>query len=241
MDARARARRVVLTGAAGGIGRAVTPLLPGTWELVTTDRRADGAITFLDATDLDACALAFAGADAVVHLAGNPDPSASWSDLRAPNVEGVHAVAVAAGRSGVRRLVLASSVQAVSARPEAEQIRAGDPPRPANLYGATKAWAEAIGSWIAATTPMTVVALRIGYFSPEPPAGEDDTPPNRSAWLSRRDAAELIRAAVEGPVTGFAVVCGLSANRHSKALYGDAERALGYRPVDDAWAAGEPS
>ena len=47
----------------------------------------------------------------------------------------------------------------------------GDPPRPANLYGATKAWAEALGGWVTATSHTSVVALRIGYFSEQPPAG----------------------------------------------------------------------
>jgi uronate dehydrogenase len=228
-------RRVVVTGAAGGIGTAVVPLLPAAWELVLTDLRAAGSVVSLDVTEPAACRAAFAGADAVVHLAGNPDPQAGWPDLRGPNVEGVQVVAVACAEQAVRRLVLASSIQALSARPAAEQVRAGDPPRPANLYGATKAWAEAIGSWIGATTKTSVVALRIGDFRTRPPTDPRDAPFDRSAWLSPRDAAELIRAAVEGPVDGFAVVSGVSANRHRRALYGDAERALGYRPLDDAW------
>ena len=231
-------RRVIITGAAGAIGTAIAAHLPGAWELARTDLRAADGLTVLDVTDLDACASMFTGADAVVHLAGNPDPSASWADLHDPNLEGVRVVAVAAARAQVRRLVLASSLQALSARPSREQLRAGDPPRPANLYGATKAWAEAVGSWIAASTATTVVALRIGYFSEARPGGADDIPDNRAAWLSARDAAELVRAAVEGPVHDFTIVCGVSANRHPKALAGSAERVLGYRPIDDAWAAG---
>jgi nucleoside-diphosphate-sugar epimerase len=178
----------------------------------------------------------FRGADAVVHLAANPNPQAEWGALRGPNVDGAYAVAAAARECGVRRLVLASSVQAVSAYPETLQRRVGDAPRAANLYGATKAWAEALGGWVAASSHTSVVALRIGYFSEQPPAGEDVTPRNLSAWLSHGDCARLIQAAVESEHDGFLVVNGISANRYRIAELGEAERQIGYAPVDDTWA-----
>jgi nucleoside-diphosphate-sugar epimerase len=49
--------------------------------------------------------------------------------------------------------------------PDQTQVTVGDPARPGNLYGATKVWAEALGASVAATTPTSVVNLRIGYFS----------------------------------------------------------------------------
>jgi hypothetical protein len=98
---------------------------------------------------------------------------------------------------GVRRLVLASSLHAVCAASDQTQVGVGDPPRPGNLYGATKAWAEPLGAWVAATTPTSVVALRIGYFSWRRPDAGTVSTQELSAWLSPRDAAELVRAAVE--------------------------------------------
>lgn len=227
--------RVLVTGAAGRIGATVTDRLAERWEVVATDL-AGSRCRELDVTDPVACRAAFEGVDAVVHLAGVPDPEAPWDDLLPSNVVGVHSVAEAAVAAGVRRLVLASSLQAVSAYPADLQVRADDAPRPANLYGATKAWAEAVGSWVAATSSVEVVALRIGYFADRPPATPPDTPRDVAAWLSPADAAELVRAAVEGPVDGFAVVNGVSANRYRKARYGPPEESLGYRPSDDAWA-----
>ena len=228
--------RVVVTGAGGAISSVVTARLRDRWRLRATDLRPDPDVERLDVTDADACRAAFSGMDAIVHLAGNPGPDANWSQLQGPNVTGAYVVAAAARDCAVSRLVLASSQQAVSAYPDALQRRAEDPPRPANLYGATKAWAEAIGSPVAATSSTSVVALRIGYFAAQPPVGEQATPRNRSAWLSHGDSAELIRAAVEADVTGLAVVNGVSANRYRIAELGEAERLLGYRPVDDAWA-----
>lgn len=235
-----RPRRVVLTGAAGRIGRAVSGPLGRRWDLVLTDRHAaaDG-VEALDVTDLDACRAAFAGADAVVHLAGNPSPAATFDELLAPNLVGPYAVAQAAADAGVRRLVLASSLQTMLAVTERVQRRPGDQPRPANLYGATKAWTEAVGAWTAASTATSVVALRIGHFAEErPPA--DAVLHRRIAWLSQRDAAELIRAGVEADlptgVDGFVVANGVSANRHAVADLEETRRSVGYAPVDDAWA-----
>ena len=244
---------VVVTGAAGRIGRSTAPLLPASWRLRLTDLRAGELpgsglpVAALDVTDEGACRAAFEGADAVVHLAGVPDPHATWDQLLPANVVGTHSVAAAAAAAGVRRLVVASSLQAVSAPPSEHQVRSEDPPRPANLYGATKGWAELVGSWVAATSSTSVVALRIGFFQEQGPPWEGATPRDKAAWLSVRDAAELLRASVEaelrevdgapvGHGAGFVVANGTSAGRYRKADPSTTQRVLGYRPLDDAWA-----
>ena len=232
-----RARRAVVVTGAGAMGTLVVSRLAERWAIRATDLRAGAGIEKLDVTDLEGCRASFAGADAVVHLAANPDPAAEWPALEGPNVAGAYAVAAAARECGVRRLVLASSLQAVMAYPPSRLRRAEDAPRPANLYGATKAWAEALGSWVAATSATSVVALRIGYFSARPPDGDRGTRDNVTAWLSHDDCVRLIQAAVEAERDGLTVVNGISANRHPIAELGEAERAIGFAPVDDAWAA----
>ena len=69
--------RVVITGAAGRIGKAIAPLLPPQWQLHLTDVATDEGITALDITDPEACKRVLQDADAVVHLAAVPDPAAS--------------------------------------------------------------------------------------------------------------------------------------------------------------------
>jgi nucleoside-diphosphate-sugar epimerase len=229
-------RRVVLTGAGGRIGRAILPMLPAAWDVVGTDLNGSSEVAALDVTDPDACRRAFAGADSVVHLAAVPDPEASWERLLPANVLAAYHVADAAAGCGVRRLVLASSLHAVSAAPVHRQARATDPPRPANLYGATKAWAEALGAWVAATTPTSAVAMRIGYFAEHRPDPDTVSSNEMSAWLSPRDAAELVRASVEADGFTFLVANGISANRYRRADLSDTMQQLNYQPVDDAWS-----
>jgi dTDP-4-dehydrorhamnose reductase len=223
-----------MTGAAGSIGLAVAPLLAGRWHLDLADR-GPGVSTVLDVTDGDACTAAFAGADAVVHLAAVSDPEASWEALHPANVIGTYQVVRAAVHCRVRRLVLASSLRAVSGYPEGVQLRASDAPRPASIYGATKAWAEALGAWAASTSATSVVALRIGHFALQSPAGSGATARDIAAWLSPRDCAELLRCAVEAEGIRFVVANGVSANRYRAADLSDAADSIGYRPSDDAW------
>lgn len=230
------APHVTLTGAGGRIGRAIAPLLPAHWHVRATDLTADDRTEVLDVRDLEACRRAFTGVDAVVHLAAVPDPAASWQLLLPANVVGAYNVAQAAADCGVRRLVLASSLHTVSAALPGTQARSDDQPRPGNLYGATKAWAEALGAWIAATTATSVVALRIGYFAELRPDVRTTEAWLASAWLSPRDAAALVRASVEREFTGFLVANGISANRYRAADLEATTRRLGYQPVDDAWA-----
>jgi nucleoside-diphosphate-sugar epimerase len=227
--------RVLITGAAGRIGRAVAPRLPHEWDLRLTDLNELDGVSALDITDLDACREAFAGLDAVVHLAGNPSPTATFEELLTPNIVGAYTVAQAAIDCRVRRLVLASSIHAMSGTDDVVQVRSTDRPRPGNLYGATKAWVEALGAWVASSSDTSVVALRIGYFLEEFSRSEVEEVGHRTAWLSSRDAADLIRSAVLAEGVSFFVAYGISANQHRRADLRDTMERLGYRPRDDSW------
>ena len=177
----------------------------------------------------------------MVHLAADPSPEAGWDALLPANIEAPYQVATAAVACGVRRLVLASSLHASRVTPDGRQHRATDQPRPLNLYGATKAWAEALGADHRRHLVDDRGRAAHRLVRRDPPAGDEEWRGQHGAWLSSRDAADLVRAAVEATnVDGSVVVNGTSANRYQVADLTEA-LALGYQPQDDAWTRRGPS
>lgn len=225
-------RRLLLTGAAGRVATAVRPVLRElAGEVVLTDRlpvaRPVEGERFVRAELADPApwvGLA-AGCDAVLHLGAVPD-EAAFDVLAGPNLHGVFHVYDAARRAGVRRVVVASSGRATGFYRTGERLDGDATPRPDGLYGATKAFSEALGRMYADKFGLEVVALRIGTFEERPRTTRD-----LSTWLSPGDARRLVRAALTGPVDGFLAVYGVSANTRA---WWELPPALGYVPADDA-------
>jgi len=239
--------RVLLTGAAGRIGRVVSVgLVDRGHEVVGVDLvpqpdGLDGAWHTADCADADAVADVFAAEfaesslDAVVHLAGHPG-EASLPDALTSHVVTTAALLDAMVEHGVRRLVYGGSNHAVGHTP-----RAGLPDgllpvetrlRPDTFYGVAKASAETLLSLYADRHALDVVSCRIGSFQPEP-----RTVRHLATWLSHDDCVRMVEAALTTPAPGFAVLYGISHNTRAWWDLGPG-RALGYEPVDDAeaWA-----
>jgi nucleoside-diphosphate-sugar epimerase len=236
--------RVSITGADGLIGGTLRSELSDRFEPRWLSRAE------ADVTDLAALERGFAGADAVVHLAANADNGASWDELLPANVIGAYHAFEAARRAGVRRVVYASSNHAMGMYMW-EDDRFADPVhptevdtealvRPDSLYGATKAWGEAVGRLYAERHGLAVVCLRIGAVTEDdrPPADADmrHEPPDvaRRApgmWLSHRDCVSLIEAALIADVR-FAIVNGVSDNAGRWFSLDEGRRLLGWMPRD---------
>lgn len=224
---------VLLTGAAGSIGRMLTARLPALgWQLRLFDRvpiDLPDAITG-DITDPDALDRAMAGIDAVVHLAGEPMET-TWPRIRDANVEGLFQTFEAARRAGVQRFVWASSNHATgfTPRPDDGSTLADDAPvRPDTLYGVSKAFGEALARYYHDRYGFQVACLRIGTCAETPPDARA-----QATWLSPDDCARLVDACLRKRDLGYALVWGVSANR-DRWWSSEGGDALGYRPVDDA-------
>ncbi len=225
---------VLLTGAAGAVGSVLRePLRRRLRRLISVDRvplSAAGANEEVHQAELtgpgDVAALLL-GADAIVHLSGVPD-EAPLPDLLDANVTGTHHVLEAARRTGVRRVVLASSNRLTGCYPASVTVSPGMPPRPDGLYGVSKVAMEALGRLYADKFGLEVVCLRIGSLEPEP--GE---PRHLATWLSPRDCAGFVWAALTTPGLTFATPYAVSANTRR---YWELDDRLGYHPRDDAEA-----
>jgi NAD(P)-dependent dehydrogenase (short-subunit alcohol dehydrogenase family) len=227
--------RLLITGAAGGVGTLLRPLLaaPGRTlrllDVADLPDTGDGAeLVRASVTDLDAVTEACSDVDAVLHLGGLATEHA-WEDILAVNIDGTYKVFEAARLAGVPRVVFASTNHTVGFHPK-DGSQAPDYlfPRPDTFYGASKVAGEALGSLYSDRYGLHVVCLRIGGCFAKPL----DTR-MLETWLSPRDAAALVEAALSTPDPGFRVVWGVSANTRRWWSLAEAE-AIGYRPRDDA-------
>lgn len=237
---------VLLTGAAGRIGGAFRRSMGTRFRFRLADLVGDGLgdtpgdgheKMVLDIRDGEAVRRACEGVDGVLHLAADPSPDADWEASLLPvNVQGTLNVLRGAEEAGCRRVVLASSLHAVGGYPLDRPIPHDAPPRPVNLYGASKAAGEALGA-VFASRGMTVLAARIGaYDAPWLHADPQPGPGDVAAWVSARDLDDLLRLCLTEPVRGFHTVYGVSDNRPNRVDLSGTRALLGYVPADDGWA-----
>ncbi len=235
--------RVLLTGAAGSIGRVLTPGLTRLGhdvvglDLVPAPEGYDGPWHTVDCTDPDAVAAVFSAEhlDAVVHLAGVVSEEDLPTEL-ASHVVTTAALLEAMVAHDVRRIVYASSNHAVGRTPRAGLgaglLTTDVRPRPDTFYGTAKVAAEALLSLYADRFGIDAVACRIGSFLEQPEVRR-----NLATWLSHDDCVRMVEAALSAPAPGFHVLYGISNNTSA---WWDLEpgRAIGYHPQDDAedWA-----
>jgi nucleoside-diphosphate-sugar epimerase len=157
-------RTVAVTGATGFIGRHVTAELlargisvRGVVRPESTREVPAGAVIVRAPLDARALGEAFAGADAIVHLAGVVSALRA-EDYGAINVEGTREVAIAAATAGAR-LVHISSLAAAGPAPATRPRTERDEPSPRTPYGRSKLDGERL---VTATPGLRWLILRPG-------------------------------------------------------------------------------
>ena len=205
--------RVLVTGAAGRIGSGFLSHVADRYLLRATDLPSSrvAADDFVPADLADPVGLARAceDVDTVVHLGADPRLDADWDSLLPNNIIGCRNLFEAALAAGVRRVVFASSVHAVSGYPADKQVSADDPVNPGNLYGVTKAFGGALGRFYAEQHGMSVIALRVGAFY-EGDQAPDPNPHNDFLHTAADDLYRIMVRAIEVRGVRFAVVNAIS-------------------------------
>jgi uronate dehydrogenase len=229
-------KHVMITGAAGKIGSVLRKALRASYPLVRLlDIAPLGAaengeeVCAVDIRDAAALERAMAGIDCVVHLAGM-SVEAPWEQVLPLNIEGCYNVFEAARRSGVKRIVFASSNHAIGFHRRERFIDTNVVPRPDTRYGVSKVFGEALGRLYADKYGLSVACLRIGSFlTPDRPTDSRQL----LTWISHRDMVQLTRRCIDHPDYHFVIVYGVSNNLRSR-WDNSSVKFLGYRPEDDA-------
>jgi nucleoside-diphosphate-sugar epimerase len=233
---------VLITGAAGRIGSWLTQHLAGRYDFVLSDVRPPDhtrGFPFVEAdiADLEAMRRLCQGVDTVVHLAADPSMEATWESLLPRNLVGLYNIFQAAHEAGCRRVIFASSVNAVFGYPKDVQVRTDMPVRPLNLYGASKAWGEAVACFYADQRGLSAICLRFGWVVERDSHAIRPDHPYLDIALTYEDLTRLVVASIDAPDTlRFGVFHGLSNNRWKRLDISDARAILGYAPEDDAFA-----
>ncbi len=226
--------RLLLTGAAGGLGRQLRPRLKAHCaqlrlsdiadlgvaaageELVPAAlERADDMLRLLD------------GVDAVVHL-GGVSVEGPFAPILSANIVGAYNLYEAARRHGVKRIVFASSNHVTGFYKQSETIDARMPVRPDGHYGLSKAFGENLAQFYFDRYGVETVSLRIGSSFAEPKDRR-----MLATWLSFDDLERLVVASLTAPVVGHTVVYGMSDNTTTW-WDNTPARHIGFRALDSS-------
>jgi uronate dehydrogenase len=228
--------RILLTGAAGGIGTRLRTLLKPIYPRLRSsdmrrpaDLRNDEEFVLADLSQMDEVERIVEGIDGIIHLGGH-STEGPWETILQSNIIGCYNLFEAARRKGVKRVVFASSNHAVGFYPRHHRIGADVTVRPDSRYGVSKAFGEALGALYAEKHGMRVLCLRIGNF------GDKPIDQRRLAiWVSPDDLVQLVRIGLEHSDLRFEIFYGGSDNERS---WWDNHTAhdYGYRPTGKAEA-----
>ncbi|SDG23237.1 NAD-dependent epimerase/dehydratase family protein [Paraburkholderia phenazinium] len=227
-------RRLLLTGAAGNLGKQLRGALAAWAEVVRVsdiaplgELAAHEEAAIVDLADQQAVHALLDGVDAVIHL-GGISVEAPFEDLLEANIRGLYNLYSAAQKQGVKRVVYASSNHAVGFHPVTSVVDIDAPLRPDSLYGVTKCFGESLSRYYFDRFGLETVCLRIGSSFEQP-----KNPRMLVTYLSYHDFIELVRCSLFTNRVGHAIIYGVSDNR-SKWVDNTKAAFLGFRPQDSS-------
>ncbi len=222
--------KVLMTGAAGGVGRMMRPLLRERYgEVVLSDRaplddlEVGESFRACDLTDPKELAAMLNGVDRVLHLGGQ-SVEADWDTVLAANIIGLHNFYEGCRSAGVKRVIFASSNHAIGFYGRNRRLDVENRTRPDSRYGVSKVFGEALASLYADKYGIGTLSVRIGNIDDQPV----DTR-RLSIWLHPEDFLQLCAIGFEHPEIHNQVVWGMS--DCARAWWDNAPaHRLGYEP-----------
>lgn len=207
------ANRLLLTGAAGGLGKVLRESLkPYCTVLRLSDKVALNAATEAeevvqaDLSNAEQVSAMVQGCDAIVHM-GGISVEAPFADILQANIVGVYNLYEAARQHGVKRVVFASSNHVIGFYKQSETLTVDSAPRPDSYYGLSKAYGEDLSRYYFDRYGIETACLRIGSSFPKPRDRR-----MLCTWLSYGDLLRLVVAALSAPAVGHSIVYGVSDN-----------------------------
>ncbi len=233
--------RILLTGSAGAVGKAISPALIASghyvrgFDIVKTPNLEDSHVGSV--SDMKAIDNAMDSMDTLIHLGAEPNDCDFMTRLLPSNIVGTYNVMDSAKRHKLRRVILASSMQVVSGLWKKNDLpmKIEHGTAPVNHYGVTKIFAEALGQMYSINFGLSVIAVRIGWFTRTPKEAQQmaSSEWSQNIFLSHNDACRYFINAVEAENITFIILPATSKCKTRQMFdLEPARQAIGYEPQD---------
>ena len=192
--------KLLLTGAAGQLGRELRPRLKAYCDVLRVSDQNDlgmaavgEEIQTADLANASDMQTLLKDVNAVVHL-GGVSTEQPWAPILASNIVGMVNLYEAARLQGTKRIVFASSNHVTGFYRQDEVIDNKMPPKPDGFYGLSKAFGEDVAELYWARWGIETVSIRIGSALPAPKDRR-----MLSTWISLDDLERLVVSALTAP------------------------------------------
>jgi uronate dehydrogenase len=229
-----RVKRLLLTGAAGGLGSAMRSRLKGMAECVRVSDIVDlGQLAtheegvICDLGDRGAVDRLVEGCDGIIHL-GGISVEDKFSKIMNANLLGLYNLYEAARANGMPRILFASSNHTIGFYRQDEYLDHEAPMRPDGLYGVSKCFGEALARMYFEKFGQETALVRIGSCMEKPRNHR-----MLSTWMSYDDFLSMIECIFRAPRLGCPVIWGCS-NNDTRWWDNSHVSYLGWHPKDNA-------
>ncbi|MGU3401123.1 NAD-dependent epimerase/dehydratase family protein [Brucellaceae bacterium D45D] len=227
-------KRLLITGAAGGLGRVMRERLKDQAEILRLSditslgiAESNEEVVPCDLGDAAAVMKLVDGCDGIVHL-GGISVEGPFNKILNANILGMYNLYEAARAHGHPRILFASSNHTIGFYKQDQYIDANAPIRPDGLYGVSKCFGEALAHMYHDKFGQETAIVRIGSCFEEPKNHR-----MLSTWMSYDDFASLVACVFQAPMLGCPTIWGISDN-DSKWWDNKQASYLGWKPQDNA-------
>lgn len=206
--------RILLTGAAGMLGKMLRETLHGYCDMLRVsdiapleNARQGEEVIQCDLGDLEAVTSLVDGCDFIIHLGGMSVENKFETILNA-NIRGTYHIYEAARQKSVSRILFASSNHAIGFHERDTVLDADAPTRPDSLYGVSKCFGENLARYYYDKFAIETAVVRIGSCFPKPMNKR-----MMATWMSYQDFTNMVKSINEAEQVGYSILYGASANK----------------------------
>ena len=205
--------KIGITGAEGTIGSVLRKGLSKKYKIISfTLQTQDFESVQVDLSNNNEIKGKFEGLDALIHLAADPRPDASWESVKKNNIEATFNVYNEVKNAGVKKIIFASTNHTqhgdtLLTTPETLDLKKNkilsleNNPNPDSLYAVSKLFGEDLGKYFSEQQKIKFIGLRIGWIvKGDDPTIMFGTPSEdylRSMYLRHSDCIQVFERALE--------------------------------------------